>query len=65
MTRNVSVDTGPSRYCRDRADIGCVVVARRKTPGRSENDFADKLLPAMRYQFGGHLEKSGGVSEAA
>jgi len=36
----------------DRADIGCVVVARRKTPaGRSEVDFADKLWSAMRYQL--------------
>jgi 6-phosphogluconate dehydrogenase len=26
---------------------------------RGEADFADKLLSAMRYQFGGHLEKSG------
>src|SRR5580698_19989 len=25
---------------------------------RGEGDFADKLLSAMRYQFGGHLEKS-------
>jgi hypothetical protein len=48
----------------DRADIGCVV-ARRKSPGRGEVDFADKLLSAMRYQFGGHLEKSDGNSEAA
>jgi 6-phosphogluconate dehydrogenase len=24
---------------------------------RGESDFADKLLSAMRYQFGGHLEK--------
>ena len=24
---------------------------------RGEEDFADKLLSAMRYQFGGHLEK--------
>jgi hypothetical protein len=46
----------------DRADIGCVV-ARRKTPGRSEVDFADKLLSAMLYRFGGHLEKSDGNSE--
>jgi 6-phosphogluconate dehydrogenase len=32
---------------------------------RGESDFADKLLSAMRYQFGGHLEKaapSGGAS---
>ena len=27
---------------------------------RGEADFADKLLSAMRYEFGGHLEKSGG-----
>jgi len=28
---------------------------------RSDADFADKLLSAMRYQFGGHLEKGAGV----
>ncbi len=27
---------------------------------RGEADFADKLLSAMRYQFGGHLEKQNG-----
>jgi 6-phosphogluconate dehydrogenase len=27
---------------------------------RGEADFADKLLSAMRYEFGGHLEKVGG-----
>ncbi len=27
---------------------------------RGEADFADKLLSAMRYQFGGHLERSAG-----
>jgi 6-phosphogluconate dehydrogenase len=26
---------------------------------RGESDFADKLLSAMRYEFGGHVEKSG------
>jgi 6-phosphogluconate dehydrogenase len=26
---------------------------------RGESDYQDKLLSAMRYQFGGHLEKSG------
>ncbi len=26
---------------------------------RGEDDFADKLMSAMRYQFGGHKEKSG------
>jgi len=24
---------------------------------RGEEEFADKLLSAMRYEFGGHLEK--------
>jgi 6-phosphogluconate dehydrogenase len=31
---------------------------------RGEADYADKLLSAMRYQFGGHLEKSGGKQVA-
>jgi 6-phosphogluconate dehydrogenase len=26
---------------------------------RGETGFADKLLSAMRYEFGGHLEKKG------
>jgi 6-phosphogluconate dehydrogenase (decarboxylating) len=25
--------------------------------GRGEDDFADKMLSALRYQFGGHKEK--------
>jgi 6-phosphogluconate dehydrogenase len=32
---------------------------------RGEADFADKVLSAMRYQFGGHLEKSDGKTKAA
>jgi 6-phosphogluconate dehydrogenase len=32
---------------------------------RGEADFANKLLSAMRYQFGGHVEKPAGRSEAA
>jgi 6-phosphogluconate dehydrogenase len=32
---------------------------------RGEADFANKLLSAMRYQFGGHLEKSDGEAKAA
>jgi len=32
---------------------------------RGEADFADKLLSAMRYQFGGHLEKPAAESAAA
>jgi 6-phosphogluconate dehydrogenase len=31
---------------------------------RGEDDFADKLLSAMRFQFGGHLEKTGGKQAA-
>jgi 6-phosphogluconate dehydrogenase len=30
---------------------------------RGEDDFADKLLSAMRYQFGGHIEKPKSLSE--
>jgi len=26
---------------------------------RGESDFADKILSAMRHEFGGHLEKNG------
>jgi 6-phosphogluconate dehydrogenase len=32
---------------------------------RGEADFANKLLSAMRYQFGGHLEKSDEKSKVA
>jgi len=32
---------------------------------RGEADFAGKLLSAMRYEFGGHLEKSAGRDQAA
>ncbi len=32
---------------------------------RGEADFADKLLSAMRYEFGGHLEKSGAPARVA
>jgi 6-phosphogluconate dehydrogenase len=32
---------------------------------RGEADFADKLLSAMRFQFGGHLEKPDGATKAA
>ena len=32
---------------------------------RGEADYADKLLSAMRFQFGGHLEKPAEKSEAA
>ena len=32
---------------------------------RGEADFANKLLSAMRYEFGGRLEKRARKSEAA
>jgi 6-phosphogluconate dehydrogenase len=32
---------------------------------RGEADFQNKLLSAMRYEFGGHLEKSGGDKTGA
>ena len=32
---------------------------------RGEADFANKLLSAMRYQFGGHFEKSERKSQIA
>jgi 6-phosphogluconate dehydrogenase len=32
---------------------------------RGEADYADKLLSAMRFQFGGHLEKSADKTEVA
>ena len=48
----------------DRVDVGCVV-ARRKGPGRSEVDFADRLLSAMRYQFGATRRNPDDNSEAA
>ena len=32
---------------------------------RGEADFANKLLSAMRYEFGGHLEKSEAKSQTA
>jgi 6-phosphogluconate dehydrogenase len=32
---------------------------------RGQADFADKLLSAMRYEFGGHLETAAGTEQAA
>ena len=32
---------------------------------RGEDDFADKLLSALRYQFGGHEEKAAAKKAAA
>jgi hypothetical protein len=62
-THEVCLNCG-KKLAYDRADIGCVV-ARRKTPGRSEVDFADKLWSAMRYQFGATRRNPDDNSEAA
>jgi 6-phosphogluconate dehydrogenase len=32
---------------------------------RGNEEYAGKLLSAMRYEFGGHLEKTDGKPEAA
>ena len=37
----------------------------RRVNSRGEADYADKLLSAMRFEFGGHLEKLAEKSEAA
>jgi 6-phosphogluconate dehydrogenase len=37
----------------------------RRVNSRGEADYADKLLSAMRFEFGGHLEKLAKKSEAA
>ena len=49
---------GPSmrrsmKACRQRPDRGALSALR----SRGADEFADKLLSAMRYEFGGHLEK--------
>ena len=38
-------------------DLRDVVIASFAAYSRGEADFQDKLLSAMRFQFGGHLEK--------
>ena len=44
-----------TRRCR----LTCLTAALyERFSSRGEADFADKLLSAMRYEFGGHLEKS-------
>ena len=35
-------------------------VAARQRTSRGAADFQDKLLSAMRFQFGGHVEKVAG-----
>jgi len=48
-----------SRACAS-SDYGPIRVS-----SRGEADFADKLLSAMRFQFGGHLEKSDSKTKVA
>ena len=35
------------------------VTSYQRFTSRGESDYQDKLLSAMRFQFGGHLEKPG------
>ncbi len=59
-------DSGEGRWTVKAAiDEGCPapVLANAlfsRFESRGEGDFADKLLSAMRYQFGGHVEKPAG-----
>ena len=47
------------RHRRGRARCTSLTAALyERFSSRGEADFADKLLSAMRYEFGGHLEKS-------
>jgi 6-phosphogluconate dehydrogenase len=46
------------------ANVLTVALNERFT-SRGEADFANKLLSAMRYEFGGHLEKSAGKTQTA
>jgi len=50
-THEVCLNCG-KKLAHDRAEIACVLPCR-KSPGRSEVDFAEKLLSAMSYQLGG------------
>jgi len=34
------------------------VLSSARFSSRGEADFSDKLVSAMRYEFGGHLEQS-------
>ena len=43
--------------------LNCALYERFSS--RGEADFANKLLSAMRYQFGGHIEKSDSKSKVA
>jgi 6-phosphogluconate dehydrogenase len=50
---NAAVDTGTRRRCWPAA-LFC------RFSSRGEDDFANRLLSAMRYQFGGHVERPAG-----
>ena len=52
-TVNAAVDTGTPAPV-----LAAALFARFSS--RSEDDFANRLLSAMRYQFGGHVERPAG-----
>ena len=49
---------GGGRHVRTGAVLTAALYERFSS--RGEADFADRVLSAMRYEFGGHLEKTGG-----
>jgi len=46
-----------------REDLGASLYERFSS--RGEGDFADKVLSALRYQFGGHEEKAAETKKVA
>ena len=57
--------TTPRFFCERRVDVFFVFLTFLLTTAlyerfssRGEADFQDKLLSAMRFEFGGHLEKT-------
>ena len=46
-------------------EAGDILIDHERFSSRGEADFANKLLSAMRYQFGGHIEKSDTKSKVA
>jgi 6-phosphogluconate dehydrogenase len=59
-------DSGEGRWTITAAiEAGCPVpvlstALYQRFSSRAENDFADKVLSALRYQFGGHVERPSG-----
>jgi 6-phosphogluconate dehydrogenase (decarboxylating) len=59
ILRDANLDLTAISLVKDQAPVLSAARYRRFT-SRGEADYQDKLLSAMRYGFGGHLEKSAG-----